>query len=149
METFDVTSLRGLQREITRIVDFKESATVGCVAVNLRVDPDLDVLKEKMAGLPEALALMASDLSDSVGLSWNMRRDIVVACYPHYGYLISVPVELKRFFRRREFCVQFNLDGLVFYSHHRLEQLTVTYAHIDRQIRGMLLPLMGLSTQHR
>jgi len=39
METFDVTSLQGLHQKITRIVDFKESATAGRVFSTLILKP--------------------------------------------------------------------------------------------------------------
>ena len=94
METFDVASLQGLHQEITRIVNFKESAAGQVfsprsdrpplsphhhhrVVVNFCVDPDLDALKRKSAELPETLASMASALSDSVGLSRDMRQGIL------------------------------------------------------------------------
>lgn len=143
METFDGTSLQELHRETSRIIDFKESAAAGRVIVNFHVDAGLDALKETSAGLPEILAWIASDLSQLAGLSWDMRQGIAVRYYHAYGYLISVPFELERFFSEPEFRRQFSADGAAYYSHDELEQFTETYGDVDGRIGGRLFPPMG------
>jgi len=90
---------------------------------------------------------MASALSDSVGLSMDMRQRINVVYHHAHGYLISVPIELKRFFRQPEFCFKFSVDGAMCRSHHSLEEFTANCADVDRQIVGTLFPTLGPYTK--
>ena len=118
--------------------------------MNFGVDCDLDALKKKSAVLPETLPLIASVLSGSVGTPMDMRQRITVVHHHSHGYLLSVPVELKRFFRHPEFSCKFSgVDGAIYYSHHTLEEFTSNCADVDRRIVGMLFPPLDPYTKRR